>query len=1116
MADVFDTLTEEQPQADVFDAVAEAPVGDIFDSLAEPEPVSTTPATDQALAQTAAIGESKAVQAIFEQADAQREIELNAGANAPQWAQNAAAGAVETAKGLVPQSLGEVLPWAAGAVTPIPAAIHSVTQGAGAIKDWIDGKPLEQINAERFPESQILLQAEQTPAGSKERFAAGFNVLAQMAMGAGIVHGMARASNAPSPKSDLAGGVPEFSTLSEKNTGAKADIAIPKTDDLGRSFPESKPVPEGMQAPVESVLPEEARISNEQPQVEQQVPKGGDFFPPAVEKVSSELNPESTIPDPVTETGKAQPVATSVKNAQVDIERATRGLPPAMEEAARDFGTVWDEAAKRADADPTYADRLVAELKENPRSVQDTENAVLLRRQIELQNEFDKAADDLIVANETRDSAGITDADARLASISDNLVTLYDIDKTVGRTTARGLNARKMLANEDFSLAKMVTRKRVAKGGAPLTPAEATAVREQSRQISTLEKQLNEAELQTHFRELLSASAEEARQVKASKRGGIVDFLDEQANKARERIRARGGRLTTGLDPIDLADHAIIGASYLAKGVKGFSQWSAEMIRDFGETVKPFLKDLYARAKEFHTANAKVFVTPDDRRLLAAKKRTATRIEDLQGKIESGNFTKPERKQPVTDKELEDLRYKLFRVKDEFSKGVFEDQMKRRTKTEKFGSGVREVVNLSRAMLTSWDFPPIFRQGGFITWGAPGRTIANLPETFRAIFSPQEQFRINEGIANRPNGRLYHRDKLALTEVGGTRLNKMEENFMSRWLDKIPAWTGAGPVMRASGRGYTTLLNLLRADTYDVMVADMTRTGVPTTVEGRVIAQTVNDWTGRSSFGKFEKSAIHLNTLFFAPRLQVSRFRTLLGANLRGGTARTRKLIIKQYAKTLSGIATFYGLGIAAGGKVEADPRSSDFGKLRFGNTRLDPLFGLSQATVFLTRLATGETKTTDGKVRPLREGLRPINLFRKIPDRQKVGKQDMLGTIINFGRSKLAPVPGASINAITGEDVVGRPVTPGDAALSLAVPINAEDLVKAMEERGVPQGAALDMMALWGMGLATYQANSPKEKMSLIETIKDWRRRYVQGLPSEQKIKVKSSKKKPTFSTQL
>ena len=54
--------------------------------------------------------------------------------------------------------------------------------------------------------------------------------------------------------------------------------------------------------------------------------------------------------------------------------------------------------------------------------------------------------------------------------------------------------------------------------------------------------------------------------------------------------------------PIDLlADHAIIGAAKIAKGTIKFAQWSSEMVAEFGDKIKPHLKELYEQSKNIVT-----------------------------------------------------------------------------------------------------------------------------------------------------------------------------------------------------------------------------------------------------------------------------------------------------------------------------------------------------------------------------------------------------------------------------------------------------------------------------------------------------------------------------------
>ncbi|MBP7654423.1 hypothetical protein KA977_13435, partial [Candidatus Dependentiae bacterium] len=81
-----------------------------------------------------------------------------------------------------------------------------------------------------------------------------------------------------------------------------------------------------------------------------------------------------------------------------------------------------------------------------------------------------------------------------------------------------------------------------------------------------------------------------------------IDYWDEKEQAARKRIeqRKKGERLTlnAGLASNELQDYAIIGASKIVKfGVK-FSIWATEMTKDFGNEIKPFLKQIYDKSKE--------------------------------------------------------------------------------------------------------------------------------------------------------------------------------------------------------------------------------------------------------------------------------------------------------------------------------------------------------------------------------------------------------------------------------------------------------------------------------------------------------------------------------------
>jgi hypothetical protein len=293
------------------------------------------------------------------------------------------------------------------------------------------------------------------------------------------------------------------------------------------------------------------------------------------------------------------------------------------------------------------------------------------------------------------------------------------------------------------------------------------------------------------------------------------------------------------------------------------------------------------------------------------------------------------------------------------------------------------------------------------------------------------------------------------------RLSRQEEIMMSRFANAIPG-------VRGSNRAFMTFLNKLRADSFDAMVKSRERRGSKPVEQAELdaISNYINVATGRGNLGKATAAAETLATVFFSPRLAVSRFQLLAGQPLYRGSAATRALIAVEYGKTLAGLVVFYGLArlLAANtgdGTIEDDPRSSDFGKLRLGNTRIDPLMGLSQNTVLLSRLYLGETKSAAGRIKPTRGNV-------------PYGSATSADLIARFLRTKLSPVVGAGVDIASGKNVVGEPVTPKSVATNLITPLSFRDIYDVMLEQGVEAGAAIAILSAFGMGVQNYQ-DKPK-----------------------------------------
>jgi hypothetical protein len=468
-------------------------------------------------------------------------------------------------------------------------------------------------------------------------------------------------------------------------------------------------------------------------------------------------------------------------------------------------------------------------------------------------------------------------------------------------------------------------------------------------------------------------------------------------------------------------------------------------------------------------------------------------IQEDKELVEQGFFP-PEKpvKKRVLDKEATDLK---FQIKEEQLKfKALEEGLKyqKMTPLQKTGKMVPEVFNATRAIMTSYDMSAILRQGGWVAYGHPSIGVKSQKSAVKSMLSKKGEFETMEEIRSRPNAPRYDKSGLALTVTEG-RLSSQEEAYMGSILHKIPelakkfglagkpiAWAAEG--VNASERAYVATLNDLRANLFDVMTADLQRggwlrkSGEATAYEDRIIANYVNAATGRGDFGKYSGAADALATYFFSPRYLLSRFQLISGQPMWRGTARTRLLIAKEYAKTLIGMTAFYG-SIAAYGAAyaqitgdkknrpvfEFDPRSADFGKVRFGDLRVDPLSGLSQVTVFSARNITGQAKASTGETVALR------NVWNFGAGKVKFGSMTMPDVWTRFLRSKLAPIQGTIIDTVSGANVVGEELSPGQAVLRNVTPLSFRDIYEAMKSEGVDKKVALSTLVIFGMGIQNY-----------------------------------------------
>ncbi len=100
------------------------------------------------------------------------------------------------------------------------------------------------------------------------------------------------------------------------------------------------------------------------------------------------------------------------------------------------------------------------------------------------------------------------------------------------------------------------------------------------------------AEQQTEAQPAAEPAAEAAPQPSAN-----TIFTEDAAAKARERLKAKLGRVNAGIDPEMMLDGITLAGYHIERGARTFAAYARAMVDDLGDAVKPYLKSWYAAVK---------------------------------------------------------------------------------------------------------------------------------------------------------------------------------------------------------------------------------------------------------------------------------------------------------------------------------------------------------------------------------------------------------------------------------------------------------------------------------------------------------------------------------------
>jgi hypothetical protein len=393
------------------------------------------------------------------------------------------------------------------------------------------------------------------------------------------------------------------------------------------------------------------------------------------------------------------------------------------------------------------------------------------------------------------------------------------------------------------------------------------------------------------------------------------------------------------------------------------------------------------------------------KRLAATKKRTEASIKELERRISEKDFAPKKPKPLVEDTELTALRAEKLRIKEEYDKEFYKQEIANRTLRQRIIDRIWDAWGITRVLSATAEFSFVFIQGGMQTIAHPKNAVNAFKMALKAFSSEKKTEEFIRNIKAQDFYPDMKNSKLALTETH-SQLKAREELFYSDWSDWV--WNTIGSPFKLIGEtthekwkalnpfkaferaavGYLDTMRVLRYMDGVESLKIQGKTFQSHPQDYKDVADVINTMTGRASLGKLEQLSQPLTRIFFSPRNWASQVKTATPyAFYYFGklTPTARKLALMDFSKfvgTMTAMVMLFAANLNDDDDdetgVEFDPRSSDFMKIKIGDLRIDPWRGMQQQIVLTARLimdilydvspsiSAGGFKNNKGQVVPL------------------------------------------------------------------------------------------------------------------------------------------------------
>jgi hypothetical protein len=454
----------------------------------------------------------------------------------------------------------------------------------------------------------------------------------------------------------------------------------------------------------------------------------------------------------------------------------------------------------------------------------------------------------------------------------------------------------------------------------------------------------------------------------------------------------------------------------------------------------------------------------------AERKIIYEKSQKLKELFKNYDITNQEWKNPEIEAEYGATVYKFKQYIDNIKnnnlpiKGMLKEyskEIRNLFKTDRFAA-IKKVINdsistLSKTMInavSTWDNSWLGRQGAITlikspkTWMSMARK--SMSDFYQTIKGNDPQEALMARVYSHPdyiNGNF----KKAELNFG------VEEEVPIKLIERLPI---IGRIIKASDISFIDSAVRARMGLWDVMkVADKAyKLKHPNFVEPttsitglRDRGKIINSITARGKTGKI-LGGEPTSLLLWAPKMMKADWDILTGHTFGFGleTKGARIEAVKTIASVVIVTAAITAIARAMGADVEDDPRSTDFLKIKIGDTRINTPFmrGMPQLVVLFSRLATQETKNSSGIINKLNSG--------------EYGSKTLFDVGIDFLVNKTTPPAGAVLSWMRNRDFKGDKPTIGSTAFGF-LPISVQNFIGLKDDSSTPAvfGAFADVFGI-------------------------------------------------------